>query len=178
MTILTVIALIILVVKFENRGRFVTGKKAKDPRANEYASEMVCFGYLTLYDATILGCMLLNIATKGSIGSFETVGIRYAESHFEMLNSRAGVVVGSCGTLGCISLLSMGRLSKYVRDFHMIIFGLFTMSLGIISLAFLSEDQVNAQWRYMLSIFLVYSIGYPIGHTAIMGLFSKSKIDT
>merc|ERR1712071_532671 len=125
------------------------------------------------YDATILGCMLLNIATKGSIGSFETVGVRFAESHFGLMNSQTGVVVGTCGTLGCISLLSMGKLAKYMSDIGMIIFGLFSMCVGIISLSFLNENNMNAPWRYVISTFLIYSIGYPIGHTAIMGLFSK-----
>ena len=175
MAILTIIAILILAKKFENRGRFVSGKKIHDPRLNEYASEMVCFGYLTLYDATILGCMLLNIATKGSIGSFETVGIRFAESHFNILNSQAGAIVGTCGTLGCISLLSMGKLAKFLTDIQMILFGLFIMCVGICSLAFLNEDDTNGSWRYIFSIFMLYSIGYPIGHTAIMGLFSKSK---
>ena len=175
MTFLTIIAIIILATKFQNRGRFMAGKKIRDPRQNEFASELVCFGYLTLYDATILGCMLLNIATKGSIGSFETMGVRFAESHFDLNNSLAGVTVGSCGVLGCIALLSMGRLSKYMTDIQMIVFGIITMSIGIISLAFLREDAINSSWHYILSILLIYSIGYPIGHTAIMGLFSKSK---
>merc|ERR1711862_201667 len=36
------------------------------------------------------------------------------------------------------------------------------------------EKQIEDQsWRYSLTIFLVYSLGFPIGNTAVIGLFSK-----
>jgi ceroid-lipofuscinosis MFS transporter 7 len=52
------------------------------------------------------------------------------------------------------------------------------MVVGILSLAFVPEDpDNNPSWRYLFAIFMVYSIGYPIGHTAVIGLFSKSKCE-
>merc|ERR1711865_388365 len=47
------------------------------------------------------------------------------------------------------------------------------MGCGILSLAFLKQDQANPSWKYCTAIFLIYSVGYPIGHTAVIGLFSK-----
>lgn len=175
MTIMSCITLFILLTKFQDRGRFSVGAKNKKKPSDldEYSSAMVCCGFLTLYDACILGCMLLNIASKGSIATFETMGISFAESHFDMYNSEAGVIVASCGSLGVFALLSMGHLSKRLSDVQMIVYGMVVMGIGIISLSFLEEDVDNATWRYMFAIFLVYGVGYPIGHTAVMGIFSK-----
>jgi ceroid-lipofuscinosis MFS transporter 7 len=119
--------------------------------------------------------MLLNVSTKGSISSFETLGVSIAELHFDMSSSRAGTIVASCGTIGVVALLSMGYLANYCTDIQLICGGMVVMCTGILSLAFLDDDAGNPSWKYILAIFLVYSIGYPIGHTAVIGLFSKSK---
>jgi MFS family permease len=37
----------------------------------------------------------------------------------------------------------------------------------------LSYGSVPAFWRYVVSVVLMYAIGYPIGHTAVLGAFSK-----
>jgi ceroid-lipofuscinosis MFS transporter 7 len=141
------------------------------------ANSAVCLR-LSVYDCCILGCMLLNVSTKGSIASFETLGIAIAESHFDMVSSRAGLIVASCGALGVAALLGMGHLSYYMTDIQMITSGMVVMSCGIFSLMFVhNPDAVDAlrnpSWRYALAMFLIYSIGYPIGHTAVIGLFSK-----
>ena len=57
----------------------------------------------------------------------------------------------------------------------MTVFGLVVMGIGMLNLINLSELEENATWRYCMAILMVYSIGYPIGHTAVIGLFSKSK---
>jgi hypothetical protein len=119
--------------------------------------------------------MALNVSTKGSISSFETLGISIAESHFGMSSARAATIVASCGTIGVIALLSMGYLSQYFSDIQLICGGMVIMASGIMSLTTLDEATANPEWKYVVAIFLVYSIGYPIGHTAVIGLFSKSK---
>jgi ceroid-lipofuscinosis MFS transporter 7 len=119
--------------------------------------------------------MLLNVSTKGSIASFETLGITMAESHFDMTSARAGTIVACCGSVGVISLLSMGHLSQFVSDIQLIGGGMIVMATGIVSLTALDEEGGNKPWHFILAIFLIYSIGYPIGHTAVIGLFSKSK---
>ena len=47
------------------------------------------------------------------------------------------------------------------------------MVAGVLSLVGLEHEATNPSWRYLFSIVLIYSIGYPIGHTAVIGLFSK-----
>jgi ceroid-lipofuscinosis MFS transporter 7 len=119
--------------------------------------------------------MLLNVSTKGSIASFETLGVSIAQSHFQMMSARAGAIVAACGTVGVCALLSMGYLAVYFTDIQLITGGMVVMAAGIASLTSLEEGVQNKSWRFMLSMFLIYSIGYPVGHTAVLGLFSKSK---
>lgn len=68
----------------------------------------------------------------------------------------------------------MGHLAQFLSDIQLICGGMVVMAAGIVSLTTL-DDEGNASWRFICAIFLIYSIGYPIGHTAVIGLFSKSK---
>jgi len=153
----------------------VLKKSKRRTRIDEIANSKSMFFGMTVYDATILGCMLLNIAAKGSIGCFETIGVSYAQSYFDMESSQAGFAVGICGTFGVIALLSMGFIARYLTDIQMISYGLMVMAVGILSLSSIDKEfyEENEAYRFYLAISLVYSIGYPIGHTAIIGIFSK-----
>jgi MFS transporter, ceroid-lipofuscinosis neuronal protein 7 len=150
-------------------------KSQKRQLVEDYASSMTPFFGLTIYDLCILGCMFLNVTTKGSIACFETLGIALAQDYFEMTASRAGIIIACCGTLGVISLLNMGYLEQRFSDVQVISSGIIVMTFAVAILIFVQDDTVNPSWQYILSICLMYSIGYPIGHTATLGLFSKSK---
>jgi len=178
MFIIGIITFFLLLFVFEDRHMESNTPSKKKKKANPETEQlanapMKYLSFLTVYDATLIGCMLLNVASKGSIAVFETLGITIAESHFNLLSSQAGSIVGTCGTLGVISLLSMEHIAKYLNDIQMIAYGLLVMAGGVVSLADLKADVENPTWRYIIAIFLIYSIGYPIGHTALIGLFSK-----
>ena len=154
-------------------------KSKKQQSIDDFAMRTTSIG-ITVYDACILGCLLLNVSTKGSIASFETLGVAFAASHFGLESSVAGSIVGTCGTLGVVALLSMGRLAKIMTDIQMIIGGMIVMVISVASLLGLEEggdddnpNGDNPTWRYWLAMILMYSIAYPIGHTAVIGLFSK-----
>lgn len=84
MTFMVGIVLICLTFLFEDREVVKNAKKkTKKIDANDLANSLTCFG-ITLYDAAILGCMLLNVSTKGSISCFETLGVAFALEHFNM----------------------------------------------------------------------------------------------
>lgn len=178
MSVVIIFTIILMRLYFEDRVRIDTindrRKSKKREAINDHANQKTLIG-LTIYDCCILGCMALNVSTKGSISAFETLGVSIAESHFNMSSARAGTIVASCGTIGVTSLLSMGHLAHFFSDIQLICGGMLVMASGIISLTTLDEDEANAGWRYFVAIFLVYAIGYPIGHTAVIGLFSKSK---
>ena len=178
MSVVVIITIILMRLFFRDRIRTESTKETKKSKKREaiddHANQKTWIG-LTIYDCCILGCMALNVSTKGSISSFETLGISIAESHFGMSSARAATIVASCGTMGVIALLSMGYLSQYFSDIQLICGGMVIMASGIMSLTTLDEASANPEWKYVVAIFLVYSIGYPIGHTAVIGLFSKSK---
>ena len=69
----------------------------------------------------------------------------------------------------------MGHLARFFSDIQLICGGMLIMSCGVLSLGFLEQDAVNPSWTFLTAIFLIYSVGYPIGHTAVIGLFSKSE---
>ncbi|KAL7543536.1 hypothetical protein ACHAXR_012811 [Thalassiosira sp. AJA248-18] len=178
MACLCIVALFLLLTGFQARYRTKpAGKKKSKSRMeqDEVANEMTFLG-ITTYNAALLGCMLLNVSTKGSIGSFETMGISFAESHFDLQPSTAGFIVSGCGMIGVCTLLSMGTLGKFLTDIQMIIGGITVCAVGIISFGSLQSVEMGAEnsiVHYVVGIFLIYGIGYPIGHTAVIGLFSK-----
>lgn len=178
MGVLCIINLVLIAIFFRDRTRLRTDsgkrKSKKQQSIDDFAMRTTSIG-ITVYDACILGCLLLNVSTKGSIASFETLGVAFAASHFGLESSVSGSIVGTCGTLGVVALLSMGRLAKIMTDIQMIVGGMIVMVISVASLLGLEEgdDGDNPTWRYWLAMILMYSIAYPIGHTAVIGLFSK-----
>ncbi|KAL3944347.1 MAG: hypothetical protein SGBAC_001594 [Bacillariaceae sp.] len=178
MSVIVALTLYMLSKYFQDRSRSqnpkdIKKKSAKRSAIDDHANQMTLVG-LSIYDCCIVGCMMLNVSTKGSIGCFETLGLSIADSQFGIESTMTGTIVGICGTIGVVSLLSMGKLSQFFNDIQLISGGMFVMAIGILSLTAIEEDGDNPSWRYILSIFMIYSIGYPIGHTAVIGLFSKN----
>lgn len=182
MSLLILINLVVLAVYFQDRRRMNLVKDNKKKSSSQVAREdfgnMTTWIGLSIYDCCILGCLLLNVATKGSIASFETMGIAVAETHFDMESSRAGAIVGMCGTVGVISLLCMGQLSQRFSDVQLISGGMVVMGAGVATLINIERSASNPSWMFLLAMFLIYGVGYPIGHTAVIGLFSKSTFGT
>ena len=179
MALIIVITITVLSLYFQDRQRFFTKKDAKKSakqlEVEDVANQKTFIG-LSVYDCCILGCMLLNVSTKGSIASFETLGIAIAQSYFDLMASKAAAIIATCGLFGVFSLLSMGYLSARFTDIQLITGGMIVMAAGITSLINVEHHELhNPSWLYSFSMFLIYSIGYPIGHTAVIGLFSKSK---
>lgn len=179
MATLCVMALFLLLTQFQARYRAKPAAKAKKSQRrmeqDEVANRMTFIG-MSVYNAALLGCMLLNVSTKGSIGSFETMGVSFAESHFGLSAAVTGTVVSLCGMVGVCTLLSMGTLGRVLTDIQMIIGGIIVCAIGIISFASLTSVELGAEnslLHYIIGIFMIYGIGYPIGHTAVIGLFSK-----
>lgn len=183
MMVVTLFTIGMMLIFFQDRQRIATVKELSQKKSQRRAAidqlaketPPYLFGW-TIYDAVIMGCMLLNVATKGSIASFETLGISFAESHFDMESAKAGSIVATCGLVGVISLLCMGHITKRFNDVQIITGGMLVMVVGILSLSFLKASDryyVNPSWRYVVAILMIYGVGYPLGHTAVIGLFSK-----
>lgn len=177
MTFMSSLSLFLLTRYFEDRKRISNKKKQSSrQKANEeFANTSTCFGLCSIRTCCLIGCMAMNAFTKGPMSCFETIGIEFAQSRFDMHRAEAGIIVATMGLTGAILLLTMGVLSQRIDDTKLTIGGILFFVIGIFMNTLLDEDDINPKWKYTLSMFCCYSIGYPICHTALVGLFSKSK---
>lgn len=164
---------------FEDRPRVAKvlpkNKSSRQKAYDEVANGRACFGTLNIYNTCLYGCMVLNALTKGPMSCFETLGVEFAESRFNMQRAEAGAIVASMGFIGACNLMAMGALSERFDDVQLTITGIILFMSGIFMNTILDRDDIenNGKWRYAVSMFFTYSIGYPICHTALIGLFSK-----
>ncbi|CAN0428886.1 unnamed protein product, partial [Ectocarpus fasciculatus] len=84
---------------------------------------------------------------------------------------QAGSVFATCGAIGVCTLFSMRLLCEHFNDIQLVLGGI---SLMIVTCAMLALPPTCISLHvFIAAVFLVYSIGYPIGHTAVLALFSK-----
>jgi len=171
--IMSVLLLTVFTDRYKESKPAGARKSSRKIERERLQNELVFFGKFTRYDACLYGCMLLNTATKGTIACFETLGIEFAESHFSMYRANAGTIVACSGTIGVILILSIGKISQYLNDAEMVYGGISLVVVGVVMNSFLSPDADNPVWKFVIMILIIYGIGYPIGHTALVGLFSK-----
>lgn len=121
-------------------------------------------------DWCLFAGLALNVATKGSVGVFETVGIPVAKHRFGVSAAVAGYSVSGCGALGT-ALLAYGMkpLSAKHSDAMLMAVGVAVMA---ISCALLMSPSTSSA-VYLAAIFAMYATGYPLGHTAVLTWFSK-----
>lgn len=177
MSIMTLMSIILLLTVFEDHVKLHESSKkaptvAAAPVSVNATEPAQPAGWLQLgrQDLVILGAILLNVATKGSIAIYETLGIEFARSHFAMSAPDAGFMFAMFGFMGVIALVMMKRLVKVWNDVELIWGG---MALMVACDLILVGPAHFPVWRFYLAIFLMYSIGYPVGHTAVIGMFSK-----
>ena len=116
MALLCVIAMFLLSTGFQALYRTKPTPKDKKSKQrvekDELANRLSPCG-MTTYKAAYLGFMILNLTTKGSIGSFETMGISFVESHFDLQPAVAATTVSVCGVIGVAAHLSVGYLGRF-----------------------------------------------------------------
>ncbi len=84
----------------------------------------------------------------------------------------AGLAISLCGVIAIFIMLSFALLLRSVDELNLVIIGLTTMMVSCILLDGTILTHVS-QSRYLLALVLMFAIGYPIGHTALIGLFAK-----
>ena len=121
-------------------------------------------------DWCLFAGLALNVATKGSVGVFETVGVPVAKHRFGVSAAVAGYSVSGCGALGT-ALLAYGMkpLSAKHSDALLMAVGVAIMAISCTLL--MSPSTSSAV--YLAAIFAMYATGYPLGHTAVLTWFSK-----
>ena len=152
-------------------------KSQRRMEQDELANRATRLG-LSVYNAALLGLVMLNIIMIGSIASFETTGIRFAASYFGLQPIVAGTIVSLNGVVGVCSLLNIGVMGRFLTDTQMIIGGITVFAVGTVSFAALQSVEMGAEnsiVHYIVAIFMIYGFGYPIAQSAVNGLFSKGK---
>ena len=144
--------------------------------SNESSSgSTTCCGKLTIYSAVLIGCAILNVFIKGSMSCFETFGIDFAENRFDLAYRETGAIISFCGFCGASTLLLVKlSIAERLSDTQIMMTGYVFFVIGIAINIFLNEDpDLNPTWQYVLSMFFIYSIGYPACHVGLIGMFSK-----
>jgi MFS family permease len=107
------------------------------------------------------------MATKGSIGVFETLGGEISSSVLHWSKDQTGLAFGGSGVIGVLFLLLFHIIVQYADDLDLVLGGVVIMIVSCLLVLSLAPSS------FLASIVLMYAIGYPIGHTALLGWFSK-----
>jgi ceroid-lipofuscinosis MFS transporter 7 len=106
---------------------------------------------------------------------YETLGAQIGVDDYHLAPLMVGLLISLFGLVGFIQLLFFDSLwSNWfcLTDFQLIKLGLLVMicaQLIIYSYGF----KYPSFTQYLLCVGLMYSFGYPVGHTAVLGAFSK-----
>ncbi len=103
---------------------------------------------------------------------FETLGLSFVITHYSWSSTLAGITFSSCGAAGVLLLLLFPVLLRVVEDVDLVLYGMLVMTLSCLMFANLFESTLPL-WEFYGAIVLMYSVGYPAGHTALIGVFSK-----
>eukprot|EP01035_Chromulina_nebulosa_P019843 gene19843-25792_t len=121
----------------------------------------------------IIAFILLNVSTKGSIAVYETLGAQILENDYGFTIFAVGVLISVCGTIGTFQLVMFKSFwTKYFNDIQLMLGGIFTMILAQM-LIVCYDGSTPSRERYIAGVVVMYGFGYPIGHTAVLGAFSK-----
>jgi hypothetical protein len=97
---------------------------------------------------------------------------RAAAAAFDYTHAQAGLMFSAFGAIGVGALLSMRWLCQHFNDVQLIVGGLCFMLLS--TAMFLVDSESNLGYAtFVFSVGMQYGAAYPIGHTAVIGLFSK-----
>ena len=128
--------------------------------------------HMSLADKLAIGGCILNTTTKGTIGIYETLGVSIAKADLGWDNVKAGVFFACAGAGGVAALMSFRWLVSSFGDVKLTVWGLGIMVMSLALLVDWTGAGVS-KYAFLAAVPLMYTIGYPIGHTAELGMFSK-----
>ena len=143
----------------------------------------------------MVALMVLNFTTKGSLAVYETLGAMMATLSYQMDALSKALLVTLSGAVGCLQLIFMKRLwTSRFSDTQLMSIGLVFMIIAQLLMYTCNSGSADSAvtggtvadynttanghdhpsvYQFGLSVVLMYSIGYPLGHTAVLGAFSK-----
>lgn len=143
-------------------------KKKEESKPESYRSDRTYF---------LIALGLLNLFLKGTMSCFETLGINFAEARFHLSNEQTANIISACGFFGSLILLTIKIwIAEKLDDIQIMSLGYVFYVAGIcMHVVFNDETDSYPTLRYMLSMFCIYSVGYPVSLVGLLGLFSKGS---
>lgn len=118
-------------------------------------------------------CLLINITFRGIVAELETVCTPFLMEHFDVSYAKASFYISFIGFFGLAVYLGFKPIAKTFSDRSLVVFGLVAVVVGClpISSTWLSEHM--SVGVYVACLGINWSLAYPVGQTAVLGLFSK-----
>jgi len=120
---------------------------------------------------------VLNVATKGTIAVYETMGTQIDLSMLHGSETQMGILISISGLVGVTILVNFHHFTTIFSEIELIVGGMVLMAIMCLLLGLLLKSPVFGIPSFYISIIAMYSIAYPIGHTAVLGMFSKLIVD-
>lgn len=114
----------------------------------------------------------LLLSLQGAIGVFETLAVEYGSTHYRWEAFRTGRLVTLSGAVGFACLLSFSELLRRISDVNLVLVGMTVMVASCLLLVPLTGAAQPSEGQFLGSILLMYGVGYPVGHTALIGVFA------
>lgn len=99
-----------------------------------------------------------------------------SQIEFSVLHGNAtilGILVSTSGLIGVVILLFFRLITNKFSDHDIIIMGIGSMSILCFILGCSVQTGTISLWQFGTSVICMYSFAYPVGHTALLGMFSK-----
>lgn len=119
-----------------------------------------------------LGAFMLGVTTQGTMSCFETLGAEYAMTRYDLTSAEAGSIFATYGAVGVLVVFSTGILSRYRNGVEFILGGIALMTVTCLVLVAFPSCASGLR-VFQGALFLTYSLGYPIGHTAVRATIGR-----
>eukprot|EP00981_Chlorochromonas_danica_P010431 scaffold3227_cov188-Ochromonas_danica.AAC.17 len=122
--------------------------------------------------------MFLNFSTRGAIAVFETQASHMLLDEYNLSQIWLGLIVSIAGSIGTLQLIYFQQLwCRNFSDFTLMVGGLGLLGVAqlfAMSWSALGEDvhSSKSMWRFVVALYLVYALAYPVGNSAVLGIFS------
>ncbi|KAJ8904898.1 hypothetical protein NDN08_001412 [Rhodosorus marinus] len=116
-------------------------------------------------------CLVINVAFRGIVAQLETVAAPFIMEKFSVSLSTASYYVSCLGFIGLIVYVSFKPISRAFSDRLLVLVGLVVAVVASVLFLLFADQMPIVVWVSVLG--LIWSISYPVGQTAILGLFSK-----
>lgn len=126
--------------------------------------------------------IFLNFSTRGALSVYETqLSQLLLGPTFQLSQLQLGITVTFAGLFGTFQLIYFKWIwSSHFDDLWLMCAGIIVVGLAqlfmvyaIVSTSNTGQKQFSFLWPIILSLYIVYGVGYPVANSAVLGVFSK-----